>query len=111
MRWIGSMAADEPHPDARWSVPLSLGRPRALPTRQVAMLYEGAPMALLIERAGGAANDGQRCILDITPSRLHERVAVILSSRDEVHGCVRFPFRTTDSCRQADPSNDRVGPH
>jgi fructose-1,6-bisphosphatase I len=41
-------------------------------------------MAWLIEQAGGMATDGQRRILDIPPGKLHERVSVILGSRNEV---------------------------
>ena len=41
-------------------------------------------MAMLIEQAGGAATNGHQRILDIQPSKLHERVAVILGSRAEV---------------------------
>jgi fructose-1,6-bisphosphatase I len=41
-------------------------------------------MALLVEQAGGAATDGRQRILDIQPTRLHQRVSVILGSRNEV---------------------------
>lgn len=85
MRWVGSMVADVHRILTRGGVFLYPWDARE-PTRpgKLRLLYEGAPMALLIERAGGAATDGQRRILDITPTRLHERVSVILGSRDEV---------------------------
>ena len=41
-------------------------------------------MAWLIEQAGGAATDGRQRILDITPTQLHQRVSVVLGSRNEV---------------------------
>ncbi len=47
-------------------------------------MYEGNPMAFLIEQAGGAATDGHRRILDIEPKKLHQRVAVFLGSKSEV---------------------------
>ena len=47
-------------------------------------MYEGNPMAFLIEQAGGAATNGQQRILDIEPEKLHERVAVFLGSKNEV---------------------------
>ena len=37
-----------------------------------------------VEQAGGAANNGERRILELQPTSLHERVAVVLGSREEV---------------------------
>ena len=48
------------------------------------LMYEANPMALLVEQAGGAATDGTRRILDIVPTSLHQRVSVILGSKEEV---------------------------
>jgi fructose-1,6-bisphosphatase I len=47
-------------------------------------MYEANPMALLIEQAGGAATTGYVRILDIQPDQLHQRVPVILGSKNEV---------------------------
>jgi fructose-1,6-bisphosphatase I len=47
-------------------------------------MYEGNPMALLVEQAGGEAINGREDILDVQPSALHERVAVVLGSASEV---------------------------
>jgi len=38
----------------------------------------------LIEQAGGAATDGRQRILDIQPTQLHQRVSVVLGSKNEV---------------------------
>ncbi len=46
--------------------------------------YEAKPMAFLIEQAGGAASNGTTPILDIVPTELHERVAVIIGNKDIV---------------------------
>ena len=48
------------------------------------LMYEANPMAWLIEQAGGAATNGKERILDIQPTKLHERVSVILGSKNEV---------------------------
>jgi fructose-1,6-bisphosphatase I len=48
------------------------------------LMYEANPMAFLVEQAGGAATDGRRRILEVEPTRLHQRVAVFLGSRNEV---------------------------
>ena len=41
-------------------------------------------MAMIVEQAGGTATDGKMPILDLQPKALHQRVAVILGSRNEV---------------------------
>ena len=41
-------------------------------------------MSWLVEQAGGAATNGKQRILDIQPAHLHERVSVILGSKNEV---------------------------
>jgi fructose-1,6-bisphosphatase I len=47
-------------------------------------------MSWLIEQAGGAATNGKERILDIAPSKLHERVSVILGSKNEVERITRY---------------------
>lgn len=48
------------------------------------LMYEANPMSLLIERAGGAATDAMQRILDIEPTDIHQRVPVVLGSKNEV---------------------------
>ena len=48
------------------------------------LMYEANPMALIVEQAGGAATDGRSRILELEPKRLHQRVAVVLGSKNEV---------------------------
>ena len=48
------------------------------------LLYEANPFAFLLEAAGGAATNGEDRILDIVPTKLHQRVPVFLGSRSEV---------------------------
>ena len=48
------------------------------------LMYEANPMALLDEQAGGAATTGRQRILDLQPTHLHQRVPVILGSKQEV---------------------------
>jgi fructose-1,6-bisphosphatase I len=54
------------------------------------LMYEANPMALLIEQAGGAASTGRQRILDIEPDKLHQRVPVILGSKNEVERVVGY---------------------
>ncbi len=48
------------------------------------LMYEANPMSLLIERAGGSATDATNRILDIEPTDIHQRVPVVLGSKNEV---------------------------
>ncbi|MGE5824170.1 MAG: fructose-bisphosphatase class I, partial [Bacteroidota bacterium] len=48
------------------------------------LMYEANPMALIVEQTGGAATDGKTRILELQPHKLHQRVAVILGSKNEV---------------------------
>lgn len=54
------------------------------PEGKLRLLYENAPLAFLCEKAGGAATDGRRRILDIVPNKLHERTPLFLGSRGDV---------------------------
>jgi fructose-1,6-bisphosphatase I len=53
-------------------------------------MYEANPMSWLIEQAGGASTNGRQRILDIQPTQLHERVSVILGSKNEVERVTRY---------------------
>jgi fructose-1,6-bisphosphatase I len=48
------------------------------------LLYEANPMSMIVEQAGGMAVTGYERILDIQPHSLHQRVPVILGSKNEV---------------------------
>lgn len=54
------------------------------PEGKLRLLYENAPLAFVCERAGGAATNGKVRILDIVPSKLHERTPLYLGSRGDV---------------------------
>ncbi len=48
------------------------------------LMYEANPMSLLIEQAGGQSTDGTQRIMDYEPTNIHQRVPVVLGSRNEV---------------------------
>ncbi len=54
------------------------------PQGKLRLLYEAAPLALVVEQAGGAATDGRRDILDIAPAALHQRTPLVIGSRADV---------------------------
>jgi fructose-1,6-bisphosphatase I len=47
-------------------------------------MYEANPMSFLVEQAGGKSFDGKQAILDVVPTGLHQRVSVMLGSKEEV---------------------------
>jgi fructose-1,6-bisphosphatase I len=55
------------------------------------LLYEAAPLAMVVEQAGGRAitDDGRR-ILDIEPTSLHQRVPLIIGSKKDVDLAEKF---------------------
>ncbi len=85
MRWVASMVADVYRILSRGGVFLyprdnkEPGKPGRL-----RLMYEANPMAMIVEQAGGAATTGRERILDVQPTALHQRIAVILGSRNEV---------------------------
>lgn len=54
------------------------------PEGKLRLLYESAPMAFLIEQAGGRASTGTQDILDVVPDKLHARVPLIIGSKEDV---------------------------
>jgi len=83
MRWIASMVADVFRVLARGGV-FMYPRDARYKEGRLRLLYEASPMSFIIEQAGGAATDGKTRILDIQPTALHQRVGVVLGSKNEV---------------------------
>ena len=83
MRWVASMVADVFRVLSRGGVFMY---PRDAKNKEgrLRLMYEANPMAFIVEQAGGAATDGLNRILDIQPKRLHQRIAVVLGSKNEV---------------------------
>ncbi|MDO5653805.1 MAG: class 1 fructose-bisphosphatase [Brachymonas sp.] len=91
MRWIASMVADVHRILTRGGVfmyPWDKREPEK--AGKLRLLYEANPMSWLIEQAGGAAHNGQQRILDIAPTGLHQRVSVILGSKNEVDRILQY---------------------
>jgi len=85
MRWIASMVADVHRILMRGGIfmyPWDQRDPHK--PGKLRLMYEANPMGWLIEQAGGAATNGRQRILDVRPTQLHERVSVILGSKNEV---------------------------
>jgi fructose-1,6-bisphosphatase I len=85
MRWVASMVADVHRILCRGGIfmyPWDQREPDK--PGKLRLMYEANPMSFLVEQAGGAATNGLQRIMDIQPARLHERVSVILGSKNEV---------------------------
>ena len=91
MRWIASMVADVHRILCRGGVfmyPWDKREPNK--PGKLRLMYEANPMSWLIEQAGGSATNGRERILDVQPRQLHERVSVILGSKNEVERVTRY---------------------
>jgi fructose-1,6-bisphosphatase I len=85
MRWIASMVAEAHRILTRGGVYIYPGDAReGYHSGRLRLVYEGNPIAFLMEQAGGAASTGSERILDRVPRTLHERVPLIFGSREEV---------------------------
>jgi fructose-1,6-bisphosphatase I len=91
MRWVASMVAEVHRILIRGGIfmypkdtkdPAKAGKLR--------LLYEANPMSFIVEQAGGASSTGRQRILDVQPEGLHQRVPVILGSKNEVEKVVAY---------------------
>ena len=57
---------------------------RDKPEGKLRLMYEAAPMAMIVEQAGGRASTGSGDIMAIEPESLHERVPVYIGSSEFV---------------------------
>jgi len=91
MRWIASMVAEVHRILIRGGL-FMYPRDSKDPSKpgRLRLMYEANPMAMIVEQAGGAASTGRRRLLDMQPDGIHQRVPVILGSRNEVERLERY---------------------
>lgn len=91
MRWVGSMVGDVYRLLTRGGI-FMYPRDTKDPAKpgKLRLMYEANPIGYVVEQAGGAASTGYERILDIPPEKVHQRVAVILGSREEVDTVVGY---------------------
>jgi fructose-1,6-bisphosphatase I len=82
-RYIGSLVADFHRNLINGGVFLYPADTRN-PEGKLRLLYEASPMAYIAEQAEGSATDGMNRILDIVPTRLHQRTPLVIGSREDV---------------------------
>jgi fructose-1,6-bisphosphatase I len=91
MRWVASMVAEVYRVLTRGGIfmyPLD-----NKPTTQggkLRLLYEANPMSFIVEQAGGVSSTGYQRIMEIKPDGIHQRVPVILGSKNEVERVIAY---------------------
>mmetsp|Transcript_13436 Transcript_13436/g.41800 ORF Transcript_13436/g.41800 Transcript_13436/m.41800 type:complete len:342 (-) Transcript_13436:83-1108(-) len=88
-RYIGSMVADV-HRTILYGGIFCYPDDSKSKSGKLRYLYEAAPMAFIVEQAGGVATTGAARILDIQPEKLHQRVPVFLGSKSEIATMMTF---------------------
>jgi fructose-1,6-bisphosphatase I len=100
MRWVASMVADVHRILTRGGIfmyPWDQREPDK--PGKLRLMYEANPMAFLVEQAGGMATNGHQRILELTPAKLHERVSVMLGSKNEVERVTAYHREAADAAR------------
>ena len=94
MRWIASMVAEIHRILTRGGIFMYPYDSReANKPGKLRLMYEGNPMSMLIEQAGGKASTAFEKIMDVEPQSIHERVSVVMGSADEVDTVVRYHLK------------------
>ena len=88
-RYVGSLVADF-HRNLLAGGIFLYPADRKSPNGKLRLLYEAAPLAFIAEEAGGRATTGFQRILHMQPTELHQRVPLILGSREDVSECEQF---------------------
>lgn len=88
-RYIGSFVSDFHRNLLRGGIYLYPAI-RSSPEGKLRLMYEANPMAFIAEQAGGRASDGARRILDIQPSKLHQRTPLFIGSEAMVQQVEEF---------------------
>jgi fructose-1,6-bisphosphatase I len=91
MRWIAAMVGDIHRVLTRGGIftyPADSRKPEQ--PYKLRLMYEANPMSFLIEQAGGLAMTSEGRIMDIEPDSIHQRVEVIMGSKNEVEACLSY---------------------
>ncbi len=82
-RYVGSLVADFHRTLIKGGIFLYPADPKNK-NGKLRLMYEAAPMAMIVEQAGGKASNGTQRILDIVPDALHQRVPLLIGSAEDV---------------------------
>lgn len=91
MRWLASMVAEVYRVLTRGGIFMyPIDSKIAQQGGKLRLMYEANPMSFIVEQAGGMSSTGYQRIMDIKPEGIHQRVPVILGSKNEVERVVRY---------------------
>ncbi|MES9962691.1 MAG: class 1 fructose-bisphosphatase [Candidatus Sedimenticola sp. 20ELBAFRAG] len=93
MRWIASMVAEVHRILTRGGIfmyPIDAKMKASGTEGKLRLMYEANPMSMVVEQAGGASSTGRERIMELQPKELHQRVPVILGSKNEVERVVAY---------------------
>lgn len=93
MRWAGAMVGDVHRILCRGGIfmyPSDEKLASGGKAGKLRLLYEASPMGFIMEQAGGVASTGTERIVEIAPEELHQRVPVIMGSKEEVERLVSY---------------------
>ncbi|WP_371186767.1 class 1 fructose-bisphosphatase [Thalassotalea maritima] len=91
MRWVAAMVGDVHRVLVRGGIfTYPADSKNADKPYKLRLLYEANPMSFLIEQAGGLSMTSEGRIMEIMPNDIHQRVEVILGSREEVEICLSY---------------------
>ncbi len=82
-RYIGSLVADFHRNLISGGVFMYPGDSRS-EQGKLRLLYEAAPLAMVVEQAGGAATDGRKNISELVPTELHQKTPLVIGSKADV---------------------------
>ena len=92
LRYIGSLVADF-HRNLLYGgiflYPADHKDPEK-PKGKLRLLYEAAPLAFIVEQAGGLATTGREDIMEVRPTELHQKVPLIIGSKEDVLAYQKF---------------------
>ncbi|MDY6978317.1 MAG: class 1 fructose-bisphosphatase [Pseudomonadota bacterium] len=93
MRWVASMVAEVHRILTRGGIflyPMDEKMKAKGGTGKLRLMYEANPMSFIVEQAGGMSSTGRERIMELEPSELHQRVPVVLGSKQEVERVVQY---------------------
>jgi fructose-1,6-bisphosphatase I len=91
MRWIAAMVGDIHRVLTRGGIFTYPEDSRnSKQPYKLRLMYEANPMSFLIEQAGGLAMTSEGRIMDMEPTSIHQRVEVIMGSKNEVEACLAY---------------------
>jgi fructose-1,6-bisphosphatase I len=88
-RYIGSLVSDF-HRNLLYGGIFLYPADKKNPNGKLRLLYEASPLSLIAEKAGGLGSTGTERILDMQPKELHQRVPLVIGSREDVEKAEEF---------------------